>query len=165
MADWPWFPRPTRLSSIITASVGQYQELAHSRGLELVVEGPQELRVNVDVAKITLALNNLLDNAIKFTEQGRITLRTRVDDGFAIVTVSDTGVGLTPDVRARIFERFYQAEPLLTRKAGGAGIGLFVTKAIIEAHGGSVFADSPGPGQGSTFGFTIPLVTDPSATA
>lgn len=158
-------PRPTRLSSIITPSVQQYQELARTRGLELVVEGPEELRVNVDAARITLAVNNLLDNAVKFTVQGRITLQTRANDGFAVVTVSDTGVGLTPDVRARLFERFYQAEPLLTRKAGGAGIGLFVTKAIVEAHGGSVFADSPGPGQGSTFGFTLPLVKEPATTA
>ncbi|HEY3380037.1 MAG TPA: sensor histidine kinase [Armatimonadota bacterium] len=152
-------PRPTQLCSIFMASVRQYSEAAKAKGLQLDVAAPDDLRVRVDAAKLTLALNNLLDNAVKFTAQGSITIRGEAGaEGMATVTVTDTGIGMTDEVRARLFERFYQAEPLLTRKAGGAGLGLFVTRAIIEGHGGHVFAESAGTGHGSTLGFTIPQV-------
>lgn len=152
-------PRPRQLASIVSTSVRQYQSLAEAKGLTITAEVPQDIRAMADTAKITLALNNMLDNAIKFTDKGHITVAAHVEGEMAVVTVTDTGVGLTPEARGRLFELFYQAEPLLTRKAGGAGLGLYVTKAIIESHGGHVFAESAGPGAGSTFGFTLPLAS------
>jgi signal transduction histidine kinase len=151
-------PRATPLAQIIMQSVPPYREMAEAKGLTLTVETPDTLSVRVDRQKIVLALNNVLDNAVKFTAQGGITLRASTDAGFAVITITDTGIGLSDEVRARLFERFYQAEPLMTRKAGGSGLGLYVTRAIIEAHGGTIFAESAGPGHGSTFGFTVPLV-------
>ncbi|MHB0936250.1 MAG: sensor histidine kinase [Armatimonadota bacterium] len=153
-------PQPVLLASIVQSSVGLYIGTARDRGLALQSEVPEDLRVLADAPKITLALNNLLDNAVKFTEQGSITVRARQEDGNAVVTVTDTGAGLSDEVRDRLFRQFYQGEPLLTRRAGGVGLGLWVTRTIIEAHGGRVFAESEGPGQGSTFGFTLPLAPE-----
>lgn len=150
-------PRPTALHPIIASSLALYQEAAGSRGLTLEAEVPDALIVQADASKIALVLNNLLDNAIKFTREGRITIRAVVDGECVRVTVTDTGIGLTPEVRDRLFERFYQAEPLLTRQAGGAGLGLVVARALVEAHNGRMFVESAGPGTGSTFGFTLPL--------
>lgn len=150
-------PSPTLLAPILNASVRQYEGLARDRGLALLVEAPADIRVLADVPKATLALNNLLDNAIKFTERGSITVRAQVQEHEAVITVTDTGKGVSVDVRPRLFEAFYQAEPLLTRKAGGAGLGLPVTRAIVEAHGGQMIVESAGAEQGSTFGFTLPL--------
>jgi signal transduction histidine kinase len=150
-------PHPTPLAAIVQASVLQYAVAIREHGLALEVEVPEDIRVLADASKVTLALNNLLDNAVKFTDRGSITVRARREEETAVVTVTDTGVGLTEDVRDRLFHQFYQAEPLLTRRAGGVGLGLWVTRIIIEAHGGRVFVESEGPGKGSTFGFTLPL--------
>ena len=87
-------------------------------------------------------------------------MRAWVQEQEAVVTVTDTGIGLAQEVRPRLFEKFYQAEPLLTRKVGGAGLGLLVVKSIIEAHGGRMIVESDGAGRGSTFGFTLPLQSD-----
>jgi signal transduction histidine kinase len=150
-------PRPTVLRPIIAAAAALSAEAAREHGLTLSVEMPEELRVLADAQKVTLALNNLLDNAVKFTREGGIILRAARDGHEAVVTVTDTGAGFPPEVGAHLFERFFQAEPILTRRAGGAGLGLYVVKALIEAQGGRVFAESPGPDRGSTFGFTLPL--------
>ena len=150
-------PRPTPLAAIVQASVQQYTGAVRARGLALQVEAPEEIRVMADAPKVTLALNNLLDNAVKFTDHGGITVRARQEDGEAVVTVTDTGAGLSAEVHDRLFRQFYQAEPLLTRHAGGVGLGLWVTRIIIEAHGGRVLVESEGPGKGSTFGFILPL--------
>jgi len=150
-------PRPVSLAAVVHASVRQYSDITRERGLRLEVEAPEDIRVLADPPKITLALNNLLDNAVKFTDKGGITIRVRRDDGEAVVTVTDTGIGLTEEARDSLFRQFYQAEPLLTRHTGGVGLGLWVTRTIIEAHGGRVFVESEGPGKGSIFGFILPL--------
>ncbi|OPZ87603.1 MAG: Sensor protein SrrB [bacterium ADurb.Bin429] len=150
-------PRAVPVSAIVQAAVVQFADPARERGLALTVEMPEELRVRAEAPKVALALNNLIDNAIKFTETGGITVRVTRDDGQAIIAVTDTGMGLTPEVRSHLFERFYQAESLLTRRAGGSGLGLYIVRAVAEAHGGRAFAESAGPGKGSTFGFTLPL--------
>ena len=152
--------QPVALASIVQASVQQYRAMIIESGLELAVEAPEDLRVMADTPKVTLALNNLLDNAVKFTKQGRIIIQARREGGEAVLTVTDTGIGLPAETRDRLFRQFYQVEPLLTRHAGGVGLGLWVTRAIIEAHGGRVFVESEGPGKGSTFGFTLPLAPE-----
>ncbi|MHB9026462.1 MAG: sensor histidine kinase [Armatimonadota bacterium] len=156
-------PKPIPLRPVILASVEHYQAQASERGLDVVVEAPEDLYALADAAKVTLALDNLLDNAIKFTRAGEILIRAEAKGREAVITVTDTGIGITPEVRDRLFSRFYQAEPLMTRKASGAGLGLVVVKAVAEAHGGRAFAHSAGPNAGSTFGFTLPLAPVPAA--
>lgn|GEM_PF-2364793 len=150
-------PRPTPLAAIVQASVRQYADTIRERGMTLDVEAPEDIRVLADAPKVTLALNNLLDNAVKFTEKGGIAVRERQNSGEAVVTVIDTGVGLTEEARDSLFRQFYQAEPLLTRHTGGVGLGLWVARTIIEAHGGRVFVESEGTGKGSSFSFTLPV--------
>ncbi len=103
-------------------------------------------------------LVNLLTNAAKFTpEGGQITLMARLEGGELVVRVADSGVGLTAEDRARIFDLFAQAESPADRRHGGLGIGLALVKSLVELHGGSVSVASDGPGRGSEFVVRLPV--------
>lgn len=150
-------PRETLLYTFLTPAIEQCRELATARGLTLTLDAPENMRMLVDSPKVLLALKNLLENAVKFTESGGITVRVQRQGAYALISITDTGAGMDGETKQRLFEKFFQAEPLLTRKAGGAGLGLYVTKFIIEAHGGAITTESKGSGYGSTFSFTLPL--------
>jgi signal transduction histidine kinase len=115
--------------------------------------------VTADRDRIEQVLSNLLNNAIKFTESGSITLSaTRVGDQ-AEISVCDTGIGIAPGDAERIFERFMQVGPMLTGKPRGSGLGLTICREIIQHHGGQIWVESH-PGEGSTFKVTLPLATE-----
>jgi signal transduction histidine kinase len=120
-----------------------------------------DARVSIDRTRFGMALTNVLNNALRFTpENGRILVQTeRHNEQEVWLTVTDSGIGLSPDQLERIFERFYQVEDHMTRKEGGMGVGLSIAKAMVEAHGGRIWATSPGLNQGSTFTLTIPLAS------
>jgi signal transduction histidine kinase len=112
--------------------------------------------VNADRAQITIVLNNLLTNAIKFTPQGgRIAVSAEPRNAEVWVSVSDTGIGVAPGDLEHIFERFYQAESHLGRRHGGMGLGLATAKGLVELHGGRIWAESV-KGRGSRFTFVLP---------
>ena len=124
-------------------------------GVALVVHTPEPVPARLDVDRITQVLTNLLGNALLATPRdGRVTISTRAGDP-AVVTVADTGVGLAPEDRERVFERFYRA-PTRTRRSGGSGVGLTIARGIARAHGGDLSADSPGAGRGATFTLRLP---------
>jgi len=101
--------------------------------------------------------SNLISNAIKYSpDGGLIRVGGWAEEGEVQVYVSDEGVGIPATEQERIFDRFTRVDNSLTRKTPGAGLGLFLVKAVIEAHGGRVWVESQ-PGQGSTFNFTIPI--------
>ena len=105
------------------------------------------------------ALDNLLNNAVKFNSRGgRVSVRLYAELEFVHVEIADTGVGIAPDKLRRVFERFYQVDGTTRRRFGGAGVGLALVRRIVEAHGGRVWAESAGPGRGSTFHFALPTV-------
>jgi signal transduction histidine kinase len=105
-------------------------------------------------------IGNLLDNAIKFSPQGgQVRVSAWTESGQVIMAVSDHGIGIPPDKLQQIFERFYQVDASSTRRYGGMGIGLALCRAIAEAHGGRVWAESAGNGQGSTFYVALPMMT------
>jgi len=107
------------------------------------------------------ALSNVLNNAVKFTpEDGTIALRAEVRAGEVWISVSDSGIGFPPEEREKIFEEFYQVEDHLTRHYGGIGLGLAIARALVEAHGGRIWAESAGPGRGATFTLSLPLDAD-----
>lgn len=131
--------------------------LAKAAGLTLHVEVPPHLplvRVNVDAMRSVV--RNLLDNAIQYTPSGgQVTLRARERGGGAEVSVLDTGQGIPPESLRRIWERFYRVDTARSRRQGGAGLGLTLVRATVEAHGGRVAVESE-PGKGSVFTVWLP---------
>jgi len=133
----------------------------------MIKEGHQRLSVtreglsifvHADKVRLTQCVVNLLTNAAKFTPaNGDIRLNARVENGEAIIEVTDTGVGIAPDLLPRLFDLFVQGPTSLDRSEGGLGIGLSVCKQLVEMHGGHVTASSDGVGRGATFAIHLPL--------
>jgi len=132
-----------------------------ARGLRLEVDlAAEEHRVWADAPRLTQVLWNLLSNAVKFTPpEGAVTLRTCVEERSRelVVEVRDSGIGIEPDVLPRIFDAFEQTDRRITRRFGGLGLGLAVSRAIVDLHGGRLTAASEGPGRGSAFTVHLPL--------
>jgi signal transduction histidine kinase len=103
-------------------------------------------------------LANLLDNALRHTSRGgQVSIAAGADDGVLTITVTDDGEGIPSEHLPHVFDRFYRADAARTREHGGAGIGLAIAKALVEAHEGHIAADSRGPGTGATFTITLPI--------
>jgi len=144
------------ISEILAAAVDRMESQANKHGLNLSVNVASAVpSVEVDRVLLERAVINLIDNAVKFTpEGGFIVVSAHSSDGMVTVEVRDTGEGIDPIDLPRVFERFYKADR--ARRAGGTGLGLAIVKHTIEAHGGSVKAESD-PGKGSVFRFSIPV--------
>ena len=159
---------PLRVEDIVSDAVGMLREKALAGGIELRTEThlrPMPLRG--DATRIRQALLNYLNNAIKFTRQGRVTVRTtwldETDDRVRLrFEVEDTGIGIAPEVLARLFTPFEQADASTTRQHGGTGLGLAITRRLARLMDGEAGASSE-PGRGSTFWFTVSLRKDASA--
>jgi CheY-like chemotaxis protein len=119
-----------------------------------------------DAGRLQQVIWNLLSNSIKFTpDGGKIRLILEQVDRYAQITVSDTGQGIGPDFLPFVFHRFRQEDSSLTRSFGGLGLGLSLSRELVEAHGGTIIADSAGVGQGATFTVRIPLILAPPPAA
>jgi signal transduction histidine kinase len=145
--------------AIVEAAIADVEQTLDVKGHQLHLEVPPDpILVNVDRIKFSMSLTNLLNNAIKFTERGGTVSIFVEHHGHEIkIKVTDTGCGIAPDQLERIFEKFYQTEDHMTRKHNGMGLGLSTAKAVVEAHGGHIWAESDGTGKGSTFYITLPL--------
>lgn len=146
------------LSTVVKDAVEDVQNLVEASGHTLTINLPQGAIVRVDRIRTTMALTNILNNAVRFTNPGgtiRVEAEVRAENE-VLVKISDNGIGLEADQIERIFEKFYQVEDHMTRKHGGLGIGLSITRALVEAQGGRVWAESAGLGQGSSFTLTLP---------
>ncbi len=132
--------------------------MAREAGVQVETDIPAEsVPVLGDALRLTQVFDNLLGNAIKFTGRGgRIDLKVRAHAGRVRVDVCDTGVGISPENAARIFDRFYQVDGTLTRRRGGIGLGLAICKLIVEVHGGHISVESQ-VGSGSCFFFSLPM--------
>ena len=131
---------------------------AHERGLEFVsyIDPDLPAELLADPTRIRQVMINLIGNAIKFTEKGSVTLRMIEEDGYLRVNIRDTGIGIRAEDVAIVFEQFRQIDGNLNRRASGTGLGMPISKKLIELHGGRIWVDSV-VGEGSTFSFTIPL--------
>jgi len=145
------------LQDVVQQVVQAVNELYTAKEQEVLVNLPaQSLPLRADRDKIALVLNNLLTNAIKFTDpHGRIMISAEYLDDEIQVHVADTGVGIPAREIERIFDRFYQVEPHLTRQHGGLGLGLAIAKGMVELHGGKIWVESV-EGLGSRFSFSVP---------
>jgi PAS domain S-box-containing protein len=132
---------------------------ARAKGLHVDIHYDPELPTCLrgDELRIRQVLTNLLDNAIKFTASGSVTLRTGLQDGQLHFAVRDTGIGIAPDRLAAIFEPFTQADASMTRRFGGTGLGTTISKQLVELMGGRIWAESV-QGEGTTFHVVLPLL-------
>jgi signal transduction histidine kinase len=146
--------------------VSLFREEAEQKNITLKLEpASQPYYLHADQVKITIALSNLVKNAIQYTEAGgNVNVKVEEDSGYIKVTVSDNGIGIPARELPRIFDRFYQVETHLTRRYGGMGLGLSVAKAMIELHGGRIWAESEGRGSRFTFLLPMNLGADSSAS-
>ena len=111
-----------------------------------------------DAARLRQLLANLVHNAVKFTNRnGHVSIEARRDEGDVVLEVRDSGIGIAPDFLPFVFDQFRQADSSTTREHGGLGLGLAIASGIVEAHGGRMTVESPGPGLGSTFTVRLPL--------
>jgi signal transduction histidine kinase len=151
--------KPVDLSALIESIVALALVQARSRNIHIESNLPREpVSLDLDAARIGQALSNLLDNAMKFTpDGGHVRVSLECDRSEAIIKVADTGIGIDPEFLPRVFERFAQAHGGINRRYGGLGLGLAITKAMVEIHGGSVAAESEGRGCGSRFIVRLPL--------
>ncbi len=142
--------------AIQTSCAGELATGRRSVEVDLAAEGHN---LWGDSPRLTQVFWNLLNNAVKFTpEGGAITVRTRDESPTRVaVEITDTGVGIDPEVLPRIFDAFEQGEPDVTRRYGGLGLGLAITKAIVELHGGTITVRSEGKDQGTTFSVHLPV--------
>jgi signal transduction histidine kinase/CheY-like chemotaxis protein len=152
-------PEQTSLAPLIDEVVGTARQLAEQNKNRLVVEVQDKLRpVTVDPMRLRQILLNLLSNACKFTKQGEVKLRVhKVVDGrnWIEFAVADTGIGMTPEQQARLFEEFTQADSSTARRYGGTGLGLAITRKLARMMGGDVTVESE-PGKGSVFTVRLP---------
>jgi signal transduction histidine kinase/CheY-like chemotaxis protein len=158
----------TDWGDIVRTTGEDYRAGFEDRGLELSLELPDApLWVRGDRTRLAQVVGNLLANAEKFTERGRVAVRLVADErgGFGSLTVRDTGVGMTPEVLARLFQPFEQGPQSSARTRGGFGMGLALVKGLVALHGGEVQASSEGPGSGSQFRVRLPLVEGPGVRA
>ncbi|HRU07068.1 MAG TPA: PAS domain-containing sensor histidine kinase, partial [Candidatus Brocadiia bacterium] len=144
------------LQQIVEEVLDGQRLLAEDKGLEIVVEPWQKFRILGDAFAVRTVIQNLINNAIKYTDKGRVTVSASQKDGRFAIRVADTGSGLTPDEQATLFQEFGRIQ----RTAGvkGSGLGLALVKKLVDACGGSVTAHSEGRNQGSVFTVELPCV-------
>ncbi|MBI3956815.1 MAG: GAF domain-containing protein [Candidatus Kerfeldbacteria bacterium] len=151
--------RPVQIAEIIETEFVELQKLAKDKGLKLKFDKPKEPLplMMIDRDKMADVIQNLVDNAIKYTEKGSITVSTHAENGQMTVSVQDTGRGLKTDEAEKLFNKFVRGDGIARIHPDGSGLGLYIAKKIVEAHGGRVWVESEGEGKGSTFTFVVPV--------
>ena len=152
------------LSEIIKTAVESSRPFIEERGHKITVTRPlSPVYIEADRVRLTQVFMNLISNAAKYTpDPGQISLSLGLQNNHAIVQVKDSGIGVAPENLPRLFELFYQADRSFTRAEGGLGLGLTLVQRILELHGGTVQAFSPGVNQGSEFVVSLPLLQEAS---
>ncbi|HEX8370761.1 MAG TPA: PAS domain S-box protein [Pyrinomonadaceae bacterium] len=152
--------RPVELSSIVESAVESVLPAAQAKEIRLqrVLDSGSSM-VSGDPSRLQQVIWNILSNAVKFTpKRGRIQIRLERINSHVEIIVTDTGIGISPEILPYIFDRFRQADSATTRKSGGLGLGLAIVRHLVEMHGGTVEAESDGEGHGSTFTVKLPLI-------
>lgn len=155
---------PMKLSAVAQAATEAVRPAAEAKQIALSTRlDPDPALVLGDPARLQQAVWNLLANAVKFTPQGgRIDVSLEGQNGNVQLSVADSGIGIRSEFLPRVFERFRQADSTQSRKHSGLGLGLSIVRHVVEMHGGSVRAESPGEGRGATFTLTLPVHRAPT---
>jgi two-component system OmpR family sensor kinase len=151
--------RPTDVRDVLRTTVANFEPAAEAKAIELTVKVADGLSpVTSDPDRLAQVLRNLLTNALRHTpEGGQVAVSATTAGDVVEIAVTDNGEGVAPEDLPHVFDRFYRGDRSRSRAEGGAGLGLAIVKALVEAQGGQVRATSDGPGQGSTFRFTLPV--------
>jgi len=157
---------PFAIADTISAALSSLESLSREKGLKLWAQPAGELPHAIgDERRIMQVLVNLVGNALKFTASGEVEVAAKVEGDRFLVTVRDTGPGISPEFRTRIFQEFQQGDTSTTRPHGGTGLGLAISRRIVELHGGTLSILHTELGAGSTFGFTLPRSGPPAAAS
>ena len=155
--------RETRLGDLISSCLRALDAEARTRNVHLAAQLPANPAVRIAPDKIERVLLNLLTNAVRHTpSDGAVSVVVEPDSDHVVVAVEDTGAGLTPTATRRMFERFWRDDEARTRATGGAGLGLAIAKGLVQAHGGSMWAENRSSG-GARVAFTLPLAEAPTS--
>jgi len=150
-------PVPSAPGRLVAEAVRAARDRFREKGVSLVEQVATDAPVDVDPERMAQVLGNLLDNALRHTPPGgTVTVSCRAADRSVELVVADTGEGIAPEHLPYLFDRFYRVDSARGRAQGGNGIGLTVTRALVQAHGGHVSAASAGPGAGATFTVSLP---------
>jgi signal transduction histidine kinase len=151
-------PRVVPIQQVMHAAYDEVRQSAEAKNITVESEfPPRSLLVTADPERLMPALVNIFNNAVKFTDAGKqVTMGAGIENGNIVAWVKDTGIGIPTAELEKIFQEFYQVEDHMTRQFGGLGIGLTIARGLIESQGGRVWAESDGPGKGSTFKVLLP---------
>jgi PAS domain S-box-containing protein len=153
------------LDEVVEAAVDTVRPAADAKGVAIVMQGEAGLTTVGDRDRLQQVIWNLASNAIKFTPKGgSVTVRVGRTASGVEISVADTGIGIARADLPYVFQRFWQAQTGASREYGGLGIGLALARHIVELHGGSIAADSAGPGHGSTFTVSLPVPSERRAS-
>lgn len=150
---------PGKIEDVITKCVTVITKAASDKGLKLTFVKPKTAmpKILIDADKMSDVVTNLIDNAIKYTDKGSITITTKLEGDHVHVMVTDTGIGIEPHDAKNLFNKFVRGYGIAQINPDGSGLGLYVARRLTEAHGGKIWVESKGKGKGSTFQFTLPL--------
>ncbi len=150
--------QPVNLAALAEAHVRELKGMAKEHGLELgFISTGKDVMVNADMLKVQQVIQNLIDNAIKYTPKGWIRVEVVHEAGLAKFSVKDSGLGMSEELQGQLFEQFMRDQNA-RKLIQGTGLGLYIAKQIIEGHGGKIWAKSEGEGKGSEFGFSLDLL-------
>ncbi|XKT75004.1 MAG: ATP-binding protein [Patescibacteria group bacterium UBA2103] len=145
------------LRDLAKTVVDEYLPVAENKNLNLLFSGSEKITVTADIGKIKQVIANLVDNSIKYTPQGSVTVKATMFEGKARVTVADTGIGIAKEDIDNLFNKFIRARGANKINTSGTGLGLYVAKQMVEAHKGRVWVESEGKGKGSRFIIELPV--------
>jgi signal transduction histidine kinase len=153
-------PEPFKIHEVFNEVISITSTFASEKNLGLFIQpdSDTEIEIMADVTRLRQVMINLVNNSIKFTDNGNVSMRVDAyADNQVLISVKDTGIGIPPDQLETIFQEFSQVDTSTTRKAGGTGLGLPISRRLVELHGGHMWAESPNiPGQGSTLCVVLP---------
>ena len=146
------------INNLIEMVLKRLRPIARKRNIELIFESMREVTADIDEVKLSLAINNLVENAVKYNkEDGWVRVTLDADHKFFYIKVADSGIGIPEELKDRVFDRFYRVDKARSRETGGTGLGLAITKSVILMHHGAIRVESR-EGEGSVFLVRIPLI-------